>query len=134
MSHAKDKGFTLIELMIVVAIIAILASVAYPSYQRYVTATWRTAATACLSELSQAMARRYTVDMSYAGDELPANGCVAQIEAEGRYIFEAQVDDQSFVISASPQGVQAARDQQCGVLAIDHRGARTASGEASGCY
>ena len=82
MSRAKHKGFTLIELMIVVAIIAILASVAYPSYQRYVTSTWRTAATACLSELSQGMARRYTVAMSYAGDEqneLPANGCVAQI-------------------------------------------------------
>lgn len=137
MSRAKHKGFTLIELMIVVAIIAILASVAYPSYQRYVTSTWRTAATACLSELSQGMARRYTVAMSYAGDEqneLPANGCVAQIEAEGRYRFAVQADDHSFAISASPQGVQASRDQRCGVLTIDERGARSASGDASNCF
>jgi len=31
-----EKGFTLIELMIVVAVIAVLAAIAYPSYQEYV--------------------------------------------------------------------------------------------------
>ncbi|WP_296240356.1 MULTISPECIES: type IV pilin protein [unclassified Psychrobacter] len=38
----KDKGFTLIEMMIVVALIGILASIAYPSYQSYVIKTNRT--------------------------------------------------------------------------------------------
>ena len=39
---SKQQGFTLIEIMVVVAIIAVLAAVAYPSYERYIVKTKRT--------------------------------------------------------------------------------------------
>lgn len=45
--QTREKGFTLIELMIVVAIVAILAAIALPTYRKY---TQRSANTACLGE------------------------------------------------------------------------------------
>ena len=59
-SKYSVRGFTLIELMIVVAIIAVLASVAYPSYKEYVARSRRAEARAVLVAAQQWMERFYT--------------------------------------------------------------------------
>jgi len=67
------SGFTLIEVMIVVAIVGILAAIAYPSYQQHVRSSRRADAQAALSELAQVMERRFTENNGY---DLGAAGVV----------------------------------------------------------
>ncbi|MFT3847784.1 MAG: type IV pilin protein [Propionivibrio sp.] len=62
-------GFTLIELMVVVAIIAILASVGYPSYTEYVQRSRIAEATSGLSDWRIRMERYYQDNRTYVKDD-----------------------------------------------------------------
>ncbi|MFT5840507.1 MAG: type IV pilus assembly protein PilE [Flavobacteriales bacterium] len=63
--NKRQKGFSLIELMIAVAIIGILTSIAYPSYQGFIVSTNRGAAQADLMSLAAAMERHKAASFSY---------------------------------------------------------------------
>lgn len=60
-----NKGFTLVELMVVVAIAAILTMIALPSYQAYVLKSHRTAAINAILDLASREARYYTTNNAY---------------------------------------------------------------------
>ncbi|MBU6249167.1 MAG: prepilin-type N-terminal cleavage/methylation domain-containing protein [Xanthomonadaceae bacterium] len=138
----RGAGFSLIELMIVVAVIAILAAIAVPSYMKYTIRTHRTAAESCLSEYANYMERYYTTNMRYDQDTagtaltLPTLGCKTDTASEYNYQFASGEPTQTtFNVQAVPIGNQLAKDTQCGTLSINQTGQRTASGtDPTSCW
>lgn len=124
--RTQTQGFTLIELMIVVAVIAILAAIAYPSYQSHIIKTRRATAAACVIELAQFMEREYTTNQSYEDATLPQTSCQNDLNAFYSFAFPSPPTATAFSITATAQGVQA-NDTQCGNLTINERGTKSVS-------
>lgn len=72
MKNLHNKGFTLVELMIVVAIIGILAAIAVPNYQKY-------QAKARQAEVKLNLSGAYTAEQSYMVENSAFSGCLGAI-------------------------------------------------------
>lgn len=122
MKNRQASGFTLIELMIVVAIIGILAAIAYPSYQQYVIRGNRSAAMAQMLEIANREQQYLLATRSYAtkaqlGYTIPA-------EVSGRYTWDVAVGAgtvPTYTITFTAYGAQATD----GPLTLDQAGVKT---------
>lgn len=136
---ARARGFTLIELMVVVAIVAILASIAFASYEYAVTKSRRSAAAACLQERAQFMERFYTTNMSYVSRAPPnAAPVLPQCDAELQPFYSVAyavtptaAAPTAYTLSATPLASQLTNDTLCGTLTLTHQGVRGEGGTAT---
>ncbi|WP_333680019.1 type IV pilin protein [Dyella sp.] len=119
----RVRGFSLIEVLIVMAIAAMLAALASQSYSRYVLRSHRTDAHHTLMAIAQAQERWYATYNRYADDLSKLGYGEPALSPNGYYELAISVmgdDGQDFMAIATPVGRQS--DDVCGSLSIDHAG------------
>lgn len=139
----KEKGFTLLEVMIVVVIIAILATLAIPSYQRYVLRSHRVEARNTLQTIAQRIDQNYKVTRrwgtlsdgnsldnntltNWGMDRVPAGGGVQRYAIS----FVNAPDDAGYVLRAAAVGAQIGDD--CGSFFLNQSGSKEAAAQPNG--
>jgi type IV pilus assembly protein PilE len=128
------RGFTLIEVMIVVAIVAILAAIAYPSYIESVRKSRRAEARAQLMETAQYMQRFYSQNDSFkraigATAEMTLPTTLTSVPRQGAQTYAISFvtgtwTPSFFTLQAVPTGSM--EGDRCGTLKLDSTGLRQA--------
>ena len=134
-SNARQRGMTLIELVVVVMIVGILAAVAIPSYRSYVVRSQRSDAKDALLAIATAQEKHYLQCNSYATGIAAATNCAAgnlQGTADsknGWYTIELPMVGNATAFSvtiAADAGDNQAQDAECQEFTVTSAGVRTA--------
>jgi type IV pilus assembly protein PilE len=143
----RMRGFTLIELMIVIVIVAILVSVGYPSYTQYLTKSKRQAAKNLVYQVTDRQEQFFLDNRAYAANltalgfaadtmSLDRNGqLTGASDTKRTYTFDLQnATATTYTVRIIPQLRQASHDSACGTLTLTHTGNRGNSGTATNCW
>jgi len=126
----KFSGFTLIELMIVVAVVAILASIAYPSYQDQITKTRRTDGHTVLLDAINRQERFFTNNNTYSTSlvslSYTVDGNGKADSEEGHYKISARQCGVATCNTATPQPLTS-----CVEILAEPQGSQSADGNLS---
>ncbi|GGK83503.1 type IV pilin protein [Amphritea balenae] len=123
----RSDGFTLIELMIVVAVVGVMAAIAYPSYLEFVREARRTDAMSTLLTAQLEQEKFRANNITYASTA--ASLGVSTTSPDSFYsIAVASSAANSFIVTATPAGNQIG--DGCGTFAVDQGGANHTAGYA----
>ena len=124
----KKFGFTVIELMIVIAIVSVLVVLALPSYHNSVRKSRRAEAQSTLTQFAGFAERVFTQSNSYASVSLPAG--------DNFYTYSWGAPDPptatAYTIKATPTTVQ--NKDRCGTMTLTQTGQKTNTGTETDCW
>ncbi len=131
----RTKGFTLIELMVVVAIIGIISAIAFPSYESYMKKSRRADAKVALTTIADRQERSYLQNNTYSTTLAAIN--MNATSDEGYYkLAIVSATATAFQATATAQGAQLS-DTKCKSFSIDSIGAKISNGgpgDANNCW
>ncbi|MGE8069082.1 type IV pilin protein [Pseudomonas sp. NPDC089569] len=116
--HRSNRGFTLIEIMIVIAIIGIVMTIAAPSFTEYLNKGRRTEVAGLLSEQAQILERFYSQKNVYTGVEGLSAG-------NDYYSITPTLTDQTFVLTAVRKAGTSMANDKCGDFTLANTGVRS---------
>lgn len=125
--HPGSRGYTLLELMIVVVIVSILAALAIPAFGRYAFRAHRVDGQELLLRIANAQERYYATNNHYG--TLAEIGFSSSTGSEKGYyvasmdIASSSTATQAYIVQATPQNAQAT--DACGILTINNAGVKT---------
>lgn len=122
-----QRGFTLIEVLIVAVIAAVLTAIALPQYTAYVQRSHRANARAALLQAAQWLERAATAQGNYP-ERATVPSSLLTVEGDRYTIGFKVLNASAFVLQAMPRAAQA-RDE-CGVFELNEAGLRTQSASA----
>ena len=123
----RIRGFTLIEMMIVVALIGIIVAFGYPSYRDQVIKSRRAEGMGELLELADRLERHYSDTGTY--DDVTVADIFHASTAKGHYtlaIVDAETDNIQFAVTATPKNGQ--EKDKCHTFKLTSQGIKTVSG------
>lgn len=122
----KQRGFTLIEMMIVVAIIGVLAAIAYPNYQKYVIKTKRTDMMSEMQNIASQIESRKLANGSYSNISPKVKTDFAKpYPTQGQALYDITITDplvSNWKITAIPKS--SAQMKSDGTLTLNHQGVK----------
>ncbi|PSW39706.1 prepilin-type cleavage/methylation domain-containing protein [Photobacterium phosphoreum] len=124
----KQKGVTLIEMLIAVAIIGVLTAIAYPSYQSHVLKGHRTQAMGDLIKIQLALEETYTQNSAYDFTIVSGGSCSFCDTDNERYTLAVTQQDPGYLITAKKKPLQ--NNDECKDLSLD----QTSKGLPEGCW
>ncbi|WP_025108795.1 type IV pilin protein [Pseudomonas sp. H1h] len=120
-----NRGFTLIEIMIVIAIIGIIITIAAPSYTEYLKKGRRAEVVSLLSEQAQILERFYTKSNVYTGITGLSTG-------NDFYTITPTIADQTFLLTATRKAGTTMATDKCGDFTLTNTGVRSMNNATTG--